>query len=72
MTKRIILTTLTVLLGTISGQAFAYSNVSPKPAREVVSDQHAPDRFAAFDQIGAQQVTKSDSYRYRGGPKSTD
>jgi hypothetical protein len=72
MTKRITLTALIVLLGTISGQAFAYSNVSPKEPTEVVSNRKASDEFKVFDWTLTRRAAEPDTYRYRGGPRSND
>jgi hypothetical protein len=72
MTKKIILAASLMLLSTISGQALAYSNVSPKAPHESVSDQRAFNAFEVFDQMTGPRATETSSYRYHGGPKSND
>jgi hypothetical protein len=69
MTKKMILAASMMLLSTISGQALAYSNVSPKPSPEAVSDQQASNAFDVFDQMTGRRTTEPNSYRYHGGPK---
>jgi hypothetical protein len=65
MTKKMIFAASMMLLSTISGQALAYSNVSP----EAVSDQQASNVFDVFDQMTGRRTTEPNSYRYHGGPK---
>jgi hypothetical protein len=72
VTKKMILGASMMLLSTISGQALAYSNVSPKPAHAAVSDQQASHAFDVFDQMKRPWLTQSNNYRYQGGPKSND
>jgi hypothetical protein len=56
----------------MTGQAFAYSNVSPRPARpETTSNNRSQRFFNTLDQQISPWATASD-YRYRGGPKSND
>jgi hypothetical protein len=58
------------LIAATCGQAFAYSNVSPKEAPDVAAaDQQAPDSFIRFERAN---TVDSDSYRYHGGPKTND
>jgi hypothetical protein len=58
------------LIAATCGQAFAYSNVSPKEAsRFAAVDQQAPGSFIRFEQANA---VDSDGYRYHGGPKMND
>jgi hypothetical protein len=58
------------LIAATCGQAFAYSNVSPKEASHVaVSDQQEPASFIRFERANA---VDTDGYRYHGGPKTND
>jgi hypothetical protein len=68
MTRKIILAALTVVFAANSGQAFAYSNVAPKPSHEARSGQRLMQAFNSFDQT----MSAADTYRYHGGPKSND
>jgi hypothetical protein len=72
MTRKIILAASTVVLVAISGQAFAYSVVAPKPAYQVTSDEQVSRAFNAFDRTSAPSVGEPDTHRYHGGPKSND
>lgn len=72
MTRKIILLASTVVLAAISGQAFAYSIVPPKPSHEARSDQQAIQMFNSFDQTMPAPADATDAYRYHGGPKSND
>jgi hypothetical protein len=72
MAKKVTLAASMMLLFTISGQALAYSNVSPKPAHAAVSDPHASHAFDVFGQMKRPRLTQSSSDRYQGGPKSND
>jgi hypothetical protein len=66
---RILLLTASLIAAT-SGQAFAYSNVSPKePAQVTAVDRNASDSFAAPEQAYA---FTADGYHYHGGPKAND
>jgi hypothetical protein len=71
MTKNMILLASTLLLSAISGQALAYSNVSPKPSHETRADQQFVSTFKSSDQMAA-QPDGADAYRYHGGPKADD
>jgi hypothetical protein len=58
------------LIAATCGQAFAYSNVSPKEASHVTaSDRQELGSFVRFEQAN---TVDSDSYRYHGGPKTND
>jgi hypothetical protein len=72
MVRKIILAASTVVLVAISGQAFAYSVVAPKPAHQVTFEEQAPRAFDAFDRKSAPLAGEPDTYRYHGGPKSND
>jgi hypothetical protein len=72
MTRKIILAASTVVLVAISGQAFAYSVVAPKPAHQVTFEEQVPRAFDAFDRTSAPSAGEHDTYRYHGGPKSND
>jgi hypothetical protein len=56
------------LIAATSGQALAYSNVSPIPSSNVkVVDRSELGSFGA-----SAYASTSDSYRYHGGPKAND
>ena len=58
------------LIAATCGQAFAYSNVSPKTVSHVMaSDQQQP---APFDRFEPAFAVDSDAYHYHGGPKTND
>ena len=73
MVRKIILAASTVVLvAAISGQAFAYSVVAPKPAHQMTFEEQVPRAFDAFDRTSAPLAGEPDTYRYHGGPKSYD
>jgi hypothetical protein len=72
MVRKIILAASTVVLVAISGQAFAYSVVAPKPAHQVTFEEQVPRAFDAFDRTSARLAGEPDTYHYHGGPKSND
>jgi hypothetical protein len=66
---RIFLLTASLIAAT-SGQALAYSNVSPKEASQVATvDRAALESFATPEQA---YTYTADGYRYHGGPKVND
>jgi hypothetical protein len=68
MTRIVILATS--LIAATCGQAFAYSNISPKAlSRVTASDQQQP---ASFDRFEPAFAVDSDGYHYHGGPKTND
>jgi hypothetical protein len=58
------------LIAATSGQALAYSNVSPREPSHVT----AIDRndLGSFDRPEQAHTLAADSYHYRGGPKTND
>ena len=54
------------LIAATCGQAFAYSNVSPKEASQVTVSDQQEIRFERANAVD------SDGYRYHGGPKTND
>ena len=72
MVRQIILAASTVVLVAISGQAFAYSVVAPKPAHQVTFEEQVPRAFDAFDRTSARLAGEPGTYHYHGGPKSND
>jgi hypothetical protein len=73
MKTQILLVASILTFAAMAGQAFAYSNVSPRPVQHdtAVSDQ-SPRSFKALDQEIAPWAAASGGYRYYGGPKSND
>jgi hypothetical protein len=72
MLTRTIFVTSMLALATMSGQAFAYSNVSPKEALQKAAIARQPlNSFSAFDQAIASWTVEPDNHRYHGGPKSS-
>lgn len=68
MTRIVILSAS--LIAATCGQAFAYSNGSPKAESHVTpSDRQEPGFFNRFEPTNA---VDSDAYRYHGGPKTND
>jgi hypothetical protein len=66
---RILLLTASLIAAT-SGQALAYSNVSPREAPHVTTvDRNALRSFDAPEQA---YTFVADGYRYHGGPKAND
>jgi hypothetical protein len=72
MVRKIILAASTVVLVAISGQAFAYSVVAPKPAHQVTFEEQVPRAFDAFDRTSERLAGEPGTYHYHGGPKSND
>jgi len=68
MTKILILTAS--LIAATCGPALAYSNVSPKEAPHVsTAERQTPDFFGPLERTN---TSASDSWTYRGGPKTND
>jgi hypothetical protein len=66
---RILLLTASLIAAT-SGQALAYSNVSPREASQVATvDRNSLSSFDAPEQAYS---FAADGYRYHGGPKVND
>jgi hypothetical protein len=66
---RILLLTVSLIAAT-SGQALAYSNVSPKESSQVAAvDRNALDSYVAPEQA---YVFTAAGYHYHGGPKAND
>jgi hypothetical protein len=73
MTPRTLLAASILTFAATTGQAVAYSNVSPRPAlHETISNNQSPRSFKALDQEIAPWAAASGGYRYYGGPKSND
>jgi hypothetical protein len=58
------------LIAATCGQAFAYSNVSPKAASHVTVSGRQDSGF--FNRFEPANAVDSDGYRYHGGPKTND
>jgi hypothetical protein len=73
MKTRILLAASILTFAAMTGQSFAYSNVSPRPVRhDPTSSDQSPRSFKALDQAIAPWAAASGGYRYYGGPKSND
>jgi hypothetical protein len=57
------------LIAATCGQAFAYSNVSPKQVSHATASDRQEHSFDPFERANAADF---DSYRYHGGPKTND
>jgi hypothetical protein len=73
MTTRLLLAASILAFAAMNGEAFAYSNVSQRPARpETTSSGQSPRSFKTLDQEIASWTAAGGDYRYHGGPKSND
>jgi hypothetical protein len=68
MTRILLLSTC--LIAAMSGQALAYSNVSPRQASRVATVDRS--ELSSFDGPEQAYAFAADNYRYHGGPKAND
>lgn len=73
MTRQIMIAASVIALASLSSEAFAYSNVSPKETpQKVTSDQQSMPSFSAFGRTMPSWTIEPDNYHYHGGPKSSE